>query len=395
VTLRWLTALGSLLCAVPVLAQTAPPAARVRVTFDRNRVTSVRALGLADRSTGRAVTADDPVRMASISKLVVALAVMRLVEAGTLDLDRDVSSWLGWRLRNPAFPDVPITLRLLLSHQSSLTDGADYLVPLGEKLEARLGNATAWDSVNAPGRYFRYSNINFPVIGSVIERATGERFDQVMMRTVFRPLKIDACYNWSGCSADKIAHAVVLHDITGPVRRDDLKGKPPSCLVYAAPGGDCDLSSYHIGDNGALFSPQGGMRISARDLAKIGQLLLRGGNGFLKPASFATMITPQWRFNGNNGDSEGGFFCAYGLAVQTLTTAAEPCKDDPFGDRRMRFGHAGEAYGLRSGLWVDRKSGKGVAFFVSAVADDEPKGASAFTQAEEAQLRDLPDRLRK
>lgn len=393
--LRWLIAISALLSVAPALAQTPPVAAQVRVTFDRNRVTSVRAIGLADRTTGRTVTTDDPVRIASISKLVVSLAVMRLVEAGKLDLDRDVSTWLGWRLRNPAFPDVPITLRLLLSHQSSLTDGADYLIPIGETLEARLTNPKAWDGVNAPGRYFRYSNINFPVIGSVIERATGERFDQVMMHLVFRPLKLDACYNWSGCSADKIAHAVVLHDITGPVRRDDLRGKPPPCLVYAAADGKCDLASYHIGDNGGLFSPQGGMRISARDLAKIGQLLLRGGKGFLKPASFAAMITPQWRFDGQNGDSEGGFFCTYGLAVQTLTTATRGCKDDPFGDGRQRIGHAGEAYGLRSGLWVDRKRGMGVVFFVTAVADDEPKGLSAFTQAEEAQLRDLPDRLRK
>ncbi|WP_163360631.1 serine hydrolase domain-containing protein, partial [Klebsiella aerogenes] len=78
--------------------------------------------GLADISASRPVTADDPVRIASISKLVVAIGVMRLVEQGRLDLDADVSRWLGWKLRNPAFPDAPISLRLLLSHRSSLTD---------------------------------------------------------------------------------------------------------------------------------------------------------------------------------------------------------------------------------------------------------------------------------
>lgn len=91
-------------------ASVASPAAQVRVDFDARRVTQVTASGLADRATGRAVTADDPARIASISKLVVALGVMRLVEAGTLDLDGDVSHWLGWRLRNPAFPDRAISL---------------------------------------------------------------------------------------------------------------------------------------------------------------------------------------------------------------------------------------------------------------------------------------------
>ena len=57
----------------------------------------------------------------------------------------------------------------------------------------------------------------------------------------------------------------------------------------------------------------------------------------------------------------------YGLAVQRLATARPGCRDDPFGDGRPRVGHAGEAYGLRSGLWVDRAGGTGVAFFATAV----------------------------
>ena len=63
---------------------------------------------------------------------------MRLVEQGRLDLDRDVSDYLGWSLRNPAFPDRPITLRLLLSHRSSLRDGVDYAIPLGTTLQSVL-----------------------------------------------------------------------------------------------------------------------------------------------------------------------------------------------------------------------------------------------------------------
>ncbi|MBA4041736.1 MAG: serine hydrolase, partial [Sphingobium sp.] len=58
--------------------------------------------------------------------------------------------------------------------------------------------------------------------------------------------------------------------------------------------------------------------------------------------------------------------------------------DDPVGDGKTRIGHAGEAYGLRSGLWVDRATGKGVAFYTTAVADDAPVGRSAYTVREEA-----------
>ena len=87
------------------------PEARVRVAFDAARITGVSATGLADRTTKRRVTPDDPVRVASVTKLVVALGVMRMVDAGQLDLDRDVSDYLGWQLRNHAFADKPISDR--------------------------------------------------------------------------------------------------------------------------------------------------------------------------------------------------------------------------------------------------------------------------------------------
>lgn len=370
---------------------TAPSAhsALVRVEFDRASTRVTLAQGPADAS-GRRVSADDPVRIASISKLVTALGVMRLVEAGTLDLDRDVSDWLGWRLRHPDYPDAPITLRLLLSHRSGLMDGEDlYLIPLGETVRGRLADSLVWDRAHPPGGFFRYTNLNFPVVASVMEAATGERFDRLMTRLVLRPLQLDACFNWSGCSDRAIKRAVTLFGADGTVRRDALGGRLPDCLVYVQPEtAPCDLSRYRPGDNGALFSPQGGLRISMRDLARIGQMLLRKGDRFLKPASIAALTTPAWRYDGKNGvtgeGGDGGFFCAYGLAVQTLAARGPRCGDDPFGDGIGRVGHAGDAYGLKSGLWLDPRSGRGVAYFATALPNDAGPGRrSAFTAVEE------------
>lgn len=369
--------------------------AMVRVEFDRKSVHPTLAAGSADAS-GRRVTADDPVRVASISKLVTALGVMRLVEAGTLDLDRDVSDWLGWRLRHPNHPDVPITLRLLLSHRSGLMDGDDlYLIPLGETVRGRLADPRVWDRLHAPGTFFRYTNLNFPLVASVMEAATGERFDRLMMRLVLRPLKLDACFNWSGCSSGAIGAAVTLFGADAAVRRDALGGRPPDCPVNTALGAPCDLSTYQLGDNGALFSPQGGLRISMRDLAKIGRMLLRNGDAFLTPPSIAVLTTPAWRYDGGNGvtaeSGDGGFFCAYGLAVQTLAARGPKCRDDPFGDRVARVGHSGDAYGLKSGLWIDRRRGRGVAYFATALPPAGQGGRrSAFTRVEEELARGRP-----
>lgn len=297
-----IAAATALLSACATLPRSSPGSVAVRVSFDRDRITGVEARGAG---------ADDPVRIASISKLITAIGVMRLVEAGTLDLDSDVSRWLGWSLRNPNFPDRPITLRLLLSHTSSLKDDVDYAIPLGKTVRETLADPQAWDAEHPPGSFFRYGNINFPVVASVMEAATGERFDRLMERVVFQPLNIDACFNWTTCSDAAVTRAVTLRDEKGAVARDELRGRRPDCPVLS-PGPDCDLSTYVLGSNGALFSPQGGARISAIGLARIGRTLLKDGDGFLSPSSIALLIGPDWRFDGGTAIPRTAIIAATG-----------------------------------------------------------------------------------
>jgi CubicO group peptidase (beta-lactamase class C family) len=377
------------LFSAPALAN----AVTVRIDFDQKGMTPVILEGTRHKEGGVAVTVDDKVRIASVTKLYVALGVMRLVDQGKLDLDRDVSDYLGWPLRNPAFPDRPISLRMLLSHQSSVSDAADYLIPVDQTIRAKMADPKAWDLKHAPGSgWFHYTNLNFPIVASAMERATGERFDRLMDRIVMKPLKLTACFNWAMCTDKDATNAITLYRSTGELARDDLKGKLPACPGVAAADGSCDLSKYQLGWNGAIFSPQGGLRVSARDLAKTGQMMLRGGKGFLKQDSFSTLVIPAWRFDGGNGLGENGlaeegFFCAYAMAVQTIGLGSKGCKDDGFGDGKVRVGHAGEAYGLKSGLWVDAKNGKGTAFFTTAVPENEPRGTSSFYAIEERILR--------
>ncbi len=389
------------MCLVAGSLQAAEPVATVRVAFDRDGVTSTEAHGMADIAAGRVLGADDPVRIASISKLVTALGVMRMVEAGQLDLDADVSRWLGWTLRHPQFPDTPITLRLLLSHRAGLTDAAGYYaVPLGGQLRDVLDDPRAWDKAHAPGTFFRYANIDFPLIASVMEKASGERFDRLMQRLVLGPLGVAACFNWASCDDATVARAVVLYDEAHRPVRDDNQGRRPDCPVVAAADGSCDLGRWRAGDNGALFAPQGGLRISANGLAKIGRLLLGGGEvdgvRLLRAESVRELARPQWTWapgagmtseEDDSGQGGDGFFCRYGLAMQTLATPVKGCRDDPFGDGVARFGHSGSAYGLLSGLWVDPASGTGVAYFATGLPDARKGERSAFSAVEERLAR--------
>lgn len=348
----------------PVIATDIRPA-KLRVDFTADRITLTTVAGDAGVA-GRPVTIDDPARVASISKLVVAIGVMRLVEQGKLDLDRDVRSFLGWKVRNPAFPNTPITLRALLSHRSGLRDTVDYIVPLDGSLEAVLANPKAWDTDHAPGTYFSYANINSPLIASVLESATGERFDRLMARLVLTPLDLDACYNWgAGCSEGRRGQAVTLLRPNGDLARDAPMNGPDPCAVYPASDGSCDVDRlYQLGRNGSAFSPQGGLRISARDLAKIGQLLLRDGAPLLSSKSFAEMVGPVWTFDGKNGDDNKGYFTGYGLGVHWLT--------DKEGNRW--FGHVGEAYSLRAGFWINPAERRGFYRYVTMVDEFAPVG---------------------
>jgi len=206
-----------------------------------------------------------------------------------------------------------------------------------------------------------------------------------MARLVFRPLGLDACFNWPTCSNAAVARAVVLYDADNKILRDDLRGERPICPVVPAADGSCDLGTYRLARHGAGFSPQGGLRISANGLARIGVMLLRRGDGFLRPGSLAR-LDAMAPVRPTAGEGTDGFFCEYGLAMHSIGSRASSgpgCRDDLFGDGRRRVGHSGDAYGLRSGLWFDLEAGEGTAYFVTQVPEGQKGKRSAYSAAEE------------
>jgi CubicO group peptidase (beta-lactamase class C family) len=363
--------------------------AEVGVAFDRNGDIASFADGIADPRSGRRVTIDDPVRVASVSKMVTAIGVMKLVDEGRLDLNRDVSDYLGWQVRNPNFPQRPITLAMLLAHTSSIREHDDnYIIPLGATLRQAMTDTRNWDRRHGPGDgYFAYVNLNYPVIGSVIEKITGERFDLWMHHEVLEPMKLDACFNWPTCSDGAVARAVELDAPDGKPAKDDLHGRRPDCPVFVKDDEPCDLWRWKLGENGALFAPQGGLRISARGLARIGRMLLNRGTlhgvRILSPRAVETLLAQTWRFDGANGATERGFYCSAGNGTHLIPNRQKGCADDLGTNGALLVGHAGDAYGLKSGLWIDRARGRGIAYFVTGVADPAPTASdSSYSAAE-------------
>lgn len=386
--LRFLLAAASL--AIPMTAHAAdlaadPTPATVVVAFDKDTITPLIVEGEADRETDRAVKANDPVRIASVSKMIMALAALRLVDEGKLDLRADVSDYLGWTLRSPYYPEKRVTLAQIMSHRAGLRDDAGYVIPLGESLQDTLANEAAWYPDAAPGKApFEYANLGSPVVATVLEAASGERYDRLVERLVFAPLGIKACLNWIGCPQERLASAVTLYRDTGEIARDGKADLPPECTIPVAEGSACTLDDYVPGTNASVFSPQGGIRIGMMDLARIGQALMDHQNTVFLSAR-ARERAFFYLLSGRTKEQE--FFCNYGLHMQAIEETDAPCEDTLFDDGKVRIGHAGEAYGLRSGLWIDSEGESGIAYFTTAVPDRTSEDEGGFDAREIALMK--------
>lgn len=147
-------------------------------------------------------------RIASISKTITAIAIMQLVDQNLLDLDSDIGDILGYSVRNPNFPNQSITTRMLLSHKSSIVDGSTYNSFLSAtynnypilNLNQLLTPSGAYYNtsqfiIRSPGSYFNYANINYVILGTIIEKITNQRFDTYCLEHIFQPLSIEASFN--------------------------------------------------------------------------------------------------------------------------------------------------------------------------------------------------------
>jgi len=153
--------------------------------------------GFADISAKRRVDADTKFRAASLSKLVTVVCTMMLADNQTLDIDTDISYYLGYDVINPYYPDTPITCRMLMQHTSSIFDSDDFRASRQRNsvrpAKALLTAGTSYEQFE-PGTKFEYSNFGYSVLAAVCEVAYGEKFDTLARKLLFEPMGIDAAY---------------------------------------------------------------------------------------------------------------------------------------------------------------------------------------------------------
>lgn len=298
-----------------------------------NKLIYTKAFGLKDAEAKVPLSTTDLFRIASISKSFSATSIMQLIEKKKLSLEDDVSDLMGFKVRHPKYPQTVITLRMLLSHTSSLNDSEGYFTFDAINPEKNANWQKCYNNYE-PGKGYQYCNLNFNMAGGIIEKFSGERFDKYVFNHVLKPLKLYGGYNVNELDQNRLANIYEYNTNSGKFVLS------PSAYATRAE----EIASYTMGYSTPLFSPTGGMKISAPDLAKYMMMHMNFGKAqgrkrIISKKSSQIMQTPL-------SDKEN-----YGLALHQ-TTKLIPGE--------TMTGHTGSAYGLYSAMFFEPQKKFGI-----------------------------------
>lgn len=215
-------------------------------------------------------------RLASISKLFTWVSVMQLEEQGKLNLDTDVNQYLDFKIR-PAF-NKPITLRNLMTHTGGFEETLDDIILIDSKKAVSLRDYLIKNQpmrIYPPGEIPAYSNYGVGLASYIVQRVSGEPFEQYVQEHIFGPLGM-------------------THSSFHQPLQKSLENLPSD-------GYRANTTKSPVGFE--IFNPvgAGGISSSAGDMGRFGQALLNGGEldgkRILKPETLALMWTPQFQAN--------------------------------------------------------------------------------------------------
>lgn len=300
------------------------------VTVKDGEVIYNKSLGYKDMENKIALGDSDIFRIASISKSFTATAIMQLVEQGKLSLDADVSDLVGFKVRNPKYPETPITVKMLLSHTSSMNDANGYFTINKINPDSSKTWETAWNAYE-PGTNYEYCNLGFNTLGTILERISGERFDKYIVNHILNPLGIYGGYEVLSLDSTKFVKLYSYNEADSSFTH--------SPAAYSTR--EDEIKNYVFGHSTPVFSPTGGLKVSALDLAKA--MMMHMGNGTLNgvkiiDSTSSAMMQSKVAEKTDEGDS-------YGFAIRI---------SDQLLDNHTMIGHTGSAYGVFTSMFWDK-----------------------------------------
>lgn len=294
--------------------------------------------GYADIKNKKEVTTKTVYMLASISKTFTATAIMQLWEKGLINLDDDVNKYLPFNVRNPNYPDVPITFRLLLTHRSSIaprtitlftlfsilclpySDLGEYLNPGG-----KLYSPKNWMDY-PPGEKQTYSCTAYELLGYLVECITNQPFTEYCTKNIFQPLEMkNTSYQPSYYKKDQLAvqYIYLLNNYVPLPEFEDRN--------YAS----------------------GGLRSNLEDLSHYLMAYMNGGDykgvHILKKETIQLMFTPQY---------PNDQYIGYGLGWQIFS-------DHNGSQQHLRIGHNGAMPGTQTYMFYHIADNVGIIIFTN------------------------------
>ena len=304
--------------------------------------------GYADREAGLAVSVETKYRVASLSKLVTDMVFLAMEEDGLVRRTADIGDYLGYPVRNPLFPDVPITPEMLMCHISSLRDSEAFLASRqqgsAEPLPSLLSREDSFEDT-VPGQAYSYSNFGLAVLGAVCEKAANTPFAELARRYVFSVLEIDAAYT--------------ARDLRSPWDVGVLYGTEPLTAEKQL----AEAFSPVLGQTHHLV--QGNLTVSALDYARVLYALLHGGVGqngvrVLQPRTVSEIFSPHFA-----ADGEG---IGYGLRILRGAVGS--------GEQLV---HTGSNFGMLSAFIIWPERGAAVVVLTSGARNDTDPGTDIYS----------------
>lgn len=304
-------------------------------------------------------------RIASISKTILAIGLMQLYEKKLFKLNQDISDILGYKIRNPKYPDSVITVEMIMTQTSSITDGYDDEDPKndgiikgyngvnGSNIELSLKDLlTNKDnkyytpltfSDYAPGERFIYSNLGCGIMACMIEKLSGEYYFDYMEKHVFAPLNIDASFVASHIKRQENIASTYLYVEES---KEHIISRSNLSFINGA------YKLWPLGDN--YRGPAGGLFIDMDDLSTLMRMFINGGivNGvrILEKETIDLMYQIHWIGKGDGYHGKG-------LQMRILETFEK--------DNLVFRGHTGGAYGVRSYMFFNIKYKYGMIFITN------------------------------
>ena len=283
--------------------------------------------GYKDLENKKMLRNDDIFRIASISKSFTATSIMQLIEQGKMSLDEDISDLVGFKVRNPKYPDVKITVKMMLSHTSSINDSQGYFTLDGINPAKSKDYAKAFNDY-CPGEGYEYCNLNYNTLGTVLEKISGERFDQYIVNHILKPLKVYGGY-WVA-SLDK-SKFVNLYEWNYKTNKYEVQPEAYDPRTK-------QIAAYKMGESTPIFSPTGGMKLSPTGLATVMMMHIGlGTSNGVKIISKESSLAMQTPVFGPDDDRD-----QYGFALR---------KGDDLLDGYTMIGHTGGAYGVFTSMF--------------------------------------------